>query len=301
MRKNLWRSVLVVPLLMSGLAFTASGHGQEKTSANIVFGTATEGRAYWQLAKRLEAVAISEGLKVKVLATQGSVENLERLADPEDAMNIALTQADVLQHYLGDHPGLSSKVEILEPIGLECVFVVASTNGHIANEKDWQSAVTPRIAIQAEGSGSAKTHSFMGRLVPELADDVVVYMNTADAINALYAEGEDRVDLVFVVYRPKYNSPEVRAALEQPDRFRLLPIEDSRLQSKLPTGQDVYEFLDIPLERQMSGGLRTVRTVCTRGLLLTDPNKIDPLARRKLQKVIEYHWGQIYPELDTRL
>ena len=301
MRKNFWRSVLVVPVLMSGLAFTTPGNGQEQNSANLVFGTATEGRAYWQLAKRLESVAISEGLKVNVLETQGLVENLERLADPEDAMNIVLTQADVLQHYLGDHPGLANKTEILEPIGLECVFVVASTNGHFENEKDWQSAVAPRIAIQAKGSGSAKTHSFMGRLVPELADDAVVYMNTADAINALYAEGEDRVDLVFVVYRPKYNSPEVRAALEQPDRFRLLPIEDSRLQSKLPTGEDVYEFLDIPLARQVSGGLRTVRTVCTRGLLLTDPNKIDPLARRKLQKVIEYHWGQIYPELDTRL
>ena len=296
MRKKSRRSIIAFPIFITGLAFTALVNGQEQLPPDLVFGTAAEGRAYWQLAKRFEKVVDPKGLTVDVQETQGSLENLERLDDPKDSMNIALTQADTFQNYIGKNPGMANKAKIIAPIGLECVFVVTRINGGISDEKEWQSAVAPRVAVQASGSGPAKTHEFMGQLIPELADDVVVDMNIANAVNALYEEGENSVDLVFVVHRPKYLGPVVRAALEQPDRYRLLSIEDPRLQAKLPTGGNVYEFLEIPLVRNVLGERKSVRTVCTRGLLITSQSKITTPNQHKLKTIIDLHWGEIYSD-----
>lgn len=296
MGKRSLRSIFVFPILVSGVVFAASVNGQEQSLPDLVFGTGAEGGAYWQLAKRFEQVVVREGVTVDVQETQGSFENLERLSDSKDTLNIALTQADTFLNYLDNNQGMVNKIKTLAPIGLECVFVVTRTNSDLNNEKDWQSAMTPRVAVHALGSGSAMTYEYMAHLIPELKDDILVDMKIADAVNALYAEGETSIDLVFVVHRPKYHGPVIQAALEQPDRYQLLSIEDPRLKAKLPTGEDIYEYHDIPLVTDALGGRKSIRTVCTRGFLLTNPNKIAAPIQHKLQTIIDLHWGAIYSD-----
>jgi TRAP-type uncharacterized transport system substrate-binding protein len=296
MKNRSWKTILIIPIIIAGVTFTASVNGQEESLPDLVFGTAAEGRAYWQLAKRFEKVVVGEGLTVDVQQTQGSLENLERLGDPQDTMNIALTQADTFHNYLADNPGMVNKTKILEQIGLECVFVLTRTNGDLNDEKDWQAAKASRIAVQAIESGPAMTHKNMANLIPELTDDEVVGMDINDAVNALYADNEKKIDLVFVVHRPKYHGPVVRAALEQPDKYRLLSVDDSRLKAQLPTGEEVYEYHDIPLVKDAYGEQKSIRTVCTRGLLISNPTKIATPTRHKLKTIIDLHWGEIYSD-----
>lgn len=282
--------------LAAVLGVAASAASGADPGAEIVFGTATEGRAYWSLAQRFKRVAAESGLTVEVVETQGSLENLRRLADPEDPVNLILTQADAMQHEVAQRPQVGALAEIVESIGLECIFAITAADGAIATEQDWHRADSPRVAVQAPESGVAVTHRYLGQLIPELADDAPVYVDLAEAMRALHAEGEDRVDVVFQVHRPKFETQQTRDAVAHPDRYRLLALTDERLQAELPNGEDVYEFLDVPLVRGLSGGGVSVPTICTRGLLVSAPAKLGQAGRHSLQRILDFEWMRIYPE-----
>jgi hypothetical protein len=136
----------------------------------------------------------------------------------------------------------------------------------------------------------------MGQLVPELADDEQIYMDLEQALAALHADGDDRIDLVFQVHRPKHMTAQTRAAINQPQRYRMIPLQDRRFEATMANGEKVYEFLEIPLIRGMSGAGLSLPTVCTNGLLVDAPTKIPASVRSKLQGVLDFDWMRIYPE-----
>lgn len=282
--------------LLSSTSLSAGAETATAAAPEIRFGAAAEGRAYWALAERFKDVASKRDLTVEIVATEGSLENLRRLAQADDPLNLALIQADAMQHLLGEQPEVGPLTKVIESIGLECVFVVTAADGPIASEKDWQSAQSPRVAIQAEESGVAVTHQSMGQLVPELQDDIPVFMDLSDALDALHADGDDRVDLVFQVHRPKYATEQTQAAVIHPDHYRVLAINDPRYKMQLPSGEDVYQFLDVPLVRKAGGDGVSVPTICTKGLLVAAPAKLSAAARDKLQRILDFDWMKIYPE-----
>ncbi len=64
---------------------------------------------------------------------------------------------------------------------------------------------------------------------------------------------------------------------------------------ELPSGESVYEFLDVPLIR---GGLnvgKSVPTICTKGLLLGAEKKLSAAARTEIARIIDFQWMRIYP------
>jgi hypothetical protein len=273
--------------------------GAENATAaapEILFGAAAEGRAYWALAERFKEAASARDLTVDIVETQGSLENLRRLAQADDPLNLALTQADAMRYLLGERPEVGRLTGVVESIGLECVFAVTAADGPIATEADWQRAQAPRVAVQAQGSGPAITHRHIGQLVPEVADDVQSYMDLSDALNALHVDGKDRVDLVLQVHRPKYATEQTEAAITRPDLYRILSLRDPRLKAQLPSGEEVYEFLEVPLLRRANGDQVSVPTICTKGLLVAAPAKLSATARDKLERILDFDWMKIYPE-----
>lgn len=293
--KKLWpllALILAGPASGPTLATEESGTAPE---SGVVFSAGRKGGGYWSIAERLQAVGAESALEVEVLESMGSIENLERLSDPNNPVNLTLSQADALKQYMKKNPGFSGQFKILESIGLECVLIVSNAKGDIKSDQDLQDPKGHRIAIPGEQSGVAVTFGYMTDLVPGLDNTKPVYTDTVEAMKKIRAGDSDAVDAIMLVQRPKARSPEVHLALDRPSVFRLVPVEDRHLLDELPNGETVYEFLDVPLT---PGGLRSgksVPTVCTKGLLLSSRNKLDPAANAKLKQIIDFEWMRVYP------
>ncbi len=298
MHKSIRKLWPLLALILAGPAAAPTLAAEEPEKAggpDIVFSAGRKGGGYWGIAERLQAVGAESGLKIEVLASVGSIENLNRLADPDNPVNLTLTQADALQRYLKRNPDFSGQFKILESIGLECVFVISNANGDVKSDQDLQDPKGHRIAIPGEQSGVAMTFEYMSDLVPGLSNTKPVYMDTLEAMKKMRAGDSDAVDAIMLVHRPKVRSPEIHLALDKPSLFHLVPVEDRHLLDELPNGESVYEFLDVPLIR---GGLRSgksVPTVCTKGLLLSSLSKLDGASNAKIKRIIDFQWMRVYP------
>ena len=290
--------------LLSILLFTLSlpwAHAADTsdTESGIVISAGREGLGYWGIATRLQAVALESSLPVEVRESVGATENLKRLADPESPVSLALTQSDALSRYLDLHPGFLVDLEIFESIGKECIFVIAGKNSGLRSEDDLR---TPdaghRLAIQSANSGSAVTFELMRKLAPDLGNTEVVYMDTQVAMEQLGTDSPDAVDAIMLVHRPKVRSPELRRALTEPERYRLVSFNNPDLGGKLPNGDPVYVSLDVPLIRNDWKTERSIRTLCMEGLLVGSRNKLSPAERARLVQIIELQWMRVYVEKD---
>lgn len=273
----------------------AAGESGAAAGSRIVFSAGRKGGGYWSIAERFQAVGAESALKVEVLESVGSIQNLERLADPDNPVNLTLSQADALKHYIKQNPDFSGQFTILESIGLECVFIVSNAKGDVKSDQDLQDPKGHRIAIPGEQSGVAVTFDYMTDLVPGLSNTKPVYTDTLEAMKKIRAGDSDAVDAIMLVHRPKVRSPEIHLALAKPSVFHLVPVEDRHLLDELPNGETVYEFLDVPL---VHGGLRSgksVPTVCTKGVLLSSPSKLDGAASTALKRIIDFQWMRVYP------
>ena len=293
-----------IQLLLSILLITLSlplAHATETsdTESGIVISAGREGLGYWGIATRLQAVALESSLPVEVLESVGATENLKRLADPDSPVSLALTQSDALQRYLDLHPGFQADLEIFESIGKECVFIITDKNSGLRSEDDLRASdAGHRLAIQSADSGSAVTFELMRKLDPDLENTEVVYMDTSAAMDQLGTNSADAVDAVMLVHRPKVHSPELRRALTNPERYRLVSFNYPNLGGKLPNGDPVYVSLDVPLIRNGWKTERSVRTLCMEGLLVGSRSKLSPSDRAKLERILELQWMRIYAEKD---
>ena len=260
----------------------------------IVFSSGIEGGGYWSAATRLQAVATDMGLEVQVEESPGSLHNLARLLDDGDPTSLVLAQADALQHYLNEHPGVSDNIEILENIGQECVFILTGGNSAIQTDKDLQQGKGYKLAIGSPDSGVAVTYTYMTTLVPGLAGTSVLYTDTEAAVNGLNAADSGEVDAVMLVHRPKEYSPEVDLALRNPDQFRFVRVTDERFKGELPGGEAVYRSLKLAIPVPDSEERREVATICVKGLLVDNKEKLSPDQRNTLVELVTVHWMEVY-------
>ena len=260
----------------------------------MVFASGAEGGGYWSAAKRLEDVASGMGLEVQVEESSGSLRNLARLLDQADPASLALVQADALQQYLNKHPGDSNKVEILENIGQECVFIVTSAASAIRTDKDLQKGKDIKLAINNPDSGAAVTYAFMTTLAPEMAGTSVLYLDTESVMGELQSADDAAADAVMLVHRPKEYSAEVDLALRNPDQFRFVEVTDERLKSELPDGQAIYRILKLAVPVPDSEEKRQVSTVCVMGLLVANKEKVLPDQRAALARLVNERWMSVY-------
>ena len=278
------RSLVLGLAVLIGLPVQADNHA----NPDLVISSGLRGGGYWSAATRLKTVAAELDLPVMVRVSPGSLHNLQMLDDPDTPVNLALTQADALQQYLLEHPELADRGEILEDIGQECVFIIAASNSGIETIADLQGDNRRRLAIVSERSGVAVTFASMRSLVPELDATEVVYTNTTQALDSLHLDAP-LVDAVMVVHRPKERSPELDRAQKDSERYRLVTVEDERLAGRLPNGDRVYN----PLNLALPGG-GAVRTICMKGLLVSNKHKLSREQRYKLDELLNFHWMRVY-------
>lgn len=285
-------------LLMLLLTTSYPGiHADESTEVDsgAVISAGREGLGYWGVATRLQTVARESMLPVEVRESVGSTENLQRLADPDSSVSLALTQSDALHAFLDAHPGSLVDIEIFESIGKECVFVIADKGSNIHSDEDLREPNSGNLlAIQSTSSGSAITFDVMRKLDPGFGNTEVVYMDTQAAMDNMGTGTPNTVDAVMLVHRPKVHSTELQRALKNPDRFQLVSFNSSGIRGKLPNGDPIYTPLDVPLIRSGWNTERSLHTICVKGLLVGSRSKLSPKARDKLMRIIDYQWMRIY-------
>jgi len=261
--------------------------------ADLVISSGRPGGGYHEIARRVRNLLTNEHhYYVKIETSQGSMQNLARLDDPDSPVGAALAQADALNQYLREHPEFAQQFVALADVGKECVFLVASRDGDISTAADLKVDAGRSIAVGHESSGPAVTWRHMGELEPGFRNTRPVYANTVEALARIKAgEHYSKLEVAMLVQRPNVTSPPLEIVLEGGDAFRILPVRPADLKSpSLPDGAPVYTFEKIRVRKI------EFDTVCTRGLLLASKSKISESVRSRLAEVLLESASYIAPE-----
>jgi len=270
----------------SEAAASSSGAG------SYVVGTGRAGGGYHTVGTRLKDLLLADGHPAEVVATSGSLENLERLSSPGSPVNVVFSQADALNYFLKGHPDLSDRFLTVDSWGNECVFIVTRRDSDIETDRDLQTRANTRLAILSPESGVAVTFRYMSELEPAFKNANVVYMDTMKALEGL--SGHDtpgEVDAVMLVQHPKSRPEEMKRVLGDFERYRFVQIQDDDLQDRLPDGSRVYSHVDITPEPMSGIG---VQTICTERLMLASRDKLGTEAAARLSAFVQQHWRDIY-------
>lgn len=277
-------------LLAALLAVAAPAIAQDEDAPpDLLVTTGVEGGGYWSAGQRLQTVASEMGMSVINVTSTGSIDNLKRLTDPNNPVNMAFAQADAMEHYLLDNPLARQSLSVVENIGQECVFVMTGSDSDLRRDKDLGKSKGVRLGVPSATSGVAITLQYMTRLMPELANAEVVYGPTAEAVASLNSE-EGGLDAVMVVHRPKERSAAMDAARMDNDAYRFLEISDGRFTENVKEGQEIYRNMRLAVP----GLDEPVSTICVRGLLLLEKNKVDEDLVGKLATLVDYYWMRVY-------
>lgn len=281
---------LLAALLVLGLPLSVSGEEPSGPEPEIVLSSGIKDGGYWNAGDRLKDVARSEmRLAVENQSSSGSIENLERLLDPASPVSLAFAQADAVQYYLNRNPDEVNKLELLENVGQECVFIITGQNSDVHDDEDLRDADGLRLGISSGTSGIAITFNYMVSQIPELVDVDVRYGDTAPLMEQL-DKANPPIDAVMLVHRPKELSPEVETALANPDRYRFVTLSDDQLTEELWNGRKVYRSMNLA----MPGAEERVETICVLGLLLGNKQKLTLEQRNQLSEITDYHWMRVY-------
>tara|TARA_R110002049_G_scaffold23490_57_gene82871 strand:+ start:2440 stop:3324 length:885 start_codon:yes stop_codon:yes gene_type:complete len=290
---RLFPRTLLACLLALGasVSLSAQESGAEPATDLVVLSSGQEGGGYWSAAKRLQSVAAKRAaLAVEVVPSSGSLENIEKLLDDASPVNLAFTQADAAQSYLDDRPGQVEKLELLESIGQECVFIVTGIDSKVRNEKDLHAATDLRLGISSPTSGVASTFDYMQSEIPGMEDIDVVYGDTLEAMQTMNSP-DAQVDAVMVVHRPRAHSAEVDYALANSDQYRFVELDDEMFLQSMWNGSQIYRTMKLAMPEPNE----PVKTLCMRGVLLGNKQKLTIEQRNKLSDLMLYHWMEIYP------
>lgn len=227
-------------------------------AAEVTITTGRAGGAYHGTGLELAKAA---GLPPQaVRESLGSEQNLERLGRGEASIGFA--QIDAYATYLRRNPAQAQNVEILGSLGRECVYVAAASDGKVREDGDLQKEGM-RVAVGAAGSGSAITWQYMATLEPGFAKAKAVYEGGTTQLAKLLA---GQIDAFLWVSSPAKLDQEFLATVRGNKKLRLVPVTDWDLNNKLPSGEAVYEFDKLSLEKGMFAD--TYKTICMKSVIV---------------------------------
>jgi TRAP-type uncharacterized transport system substrate-binding protein len=112
---------------------------------SVVISSGAEGSAFQTNAVKYQMILARNGVELKILPSEGSLQNLQRLYDSESHVDIAFVQGGISNAPEG------SQVISLGSVSYEPLFVFYRTNTTAAILSDFKGK---RLAIGAEGSGT---------------------------------------------------------------------------------------------------------------------------------------------------
>lgn len=284
-------STVRIPIPAIGLAVVVllSSLSAEAQQIDATITTGSEGGSYVEIGQRLQKTLNAEHqIRIQVMASSGSVQNLARLADPSSNVGLALTQTDALGHFLAGNPGFANEFIVLGDVGKECVVLIAGQKSTVRQLSDLAGATTAEISVDALGSGASVTLGYLKAMAPSLAQTRPVYVDAMEALLQIQVAGQHtHLKAVMLVQRPSARSAPVQILREKPDDYHLIPITPADVRSdKLPDGSGVYTFEKVNIGDTTGARRLSVDTVCTRGLLLASKRKLSREFRSRLSRAM---------------
>ncbi len=252
--KRLLAAMTATALLSSAPAF-ANGiaTGKKGLTYHDVFGN------------NISSILREHGIKLPVLQTRGSIDNLNRVAAGE--AEIGFTQADALMYWRSKNTGLQNNIEILGTLGKECAFVAVPEKGPISEEDDLGNKGI-RIAVGPVTSGSAASWKYMTQLESDYSTASVF---NKGGIRALAGLTTGRYDaFMWVTAEGNMENKYLKTVMKKGSGLKLISLDDYDLNDKLPSGEPVYEFRDVKVAKGFFSDEK-IEAPCTDVLVVGNP------------------------------
>ena len=192
-----WTAVSVA-LLVAALTFAFTPPMPQRT---VVMATGPEGGAYAALGQQYKEFLSRQNVRLELLATNGSVENIERLRNPQSGVSVAFVQG-----------GTTSAAEAPELASLGTLFFEPFwVFSRVAPQHQPGGKTQPglRVSLGPAGSGTAKVaHELAAAMGLDLSRTEVLELGPVDAGERLL-KGE--LDLIWIV--AAWDAPIVRRLL----------------------------------------------------------------------------------------
>lgn len=193
-----WILLVAVAIVLAGALFFLLVI-QPAPPKFITMATGAEGSAYRQFGERYRATLARHGVELRLVPTEGGVENLQKLNDPASGVSVALVQGGLTT--AGESPDLMA----LGTVFYEPVWIFLGNPGM----KRSPDLVGKRISMGPQGSGSRALGLELARAVGlGDAEKSLVDLSPQEALVALR---EDRLDVAIMV--APWESPYVRELL----------------------------------------------------------------------------------------
>lgn len=282
------RAPCVAWILSCALLALATGRaavGAER----VVISTGEDGGSYFHIGGRLRTeLVVHKQPPPEIQTSHGSLDNLRRLADPANSVNLALTQADALRSFLRERSDFRDAFFVLGDMGRECALLVTRREGGFASADALKRGGGGSLSLHAHGSGAAVTYAAMTALDPAYGSTPTTFEPALEALLQLQSAGEfTQLAGVLLMQRPTQLSPPLRIVLQNPETFALVPFRPEDLpNATLPDGSPIYSFETVHLGG--TGGLPSmqVETFCTRALLIGSRSKLDRGVRDALAQIL---------------
>lgn len=288
-------STFLLPLILLPLTVCSFSLRAADNDNSIVLGTGKASSSYWQAGARLKKVAGELGIAINAVDSEGSLENLDNLFSQSSPVNLVFAQADALQLHLNRYPSDRRKIEILEKIGQQCVFFVTALRSEFENVEDVEDGKNIQVGIDSASSTVSLSYEYMQNRASRFEDAEVVYADFSELSEQLYQK-ESSLDALMLLSAPREYSENLQYVLDNPHRYRLLDLEGDELTEPLPDGRKIFREMRLALP----GASKPVRTLCARGLLIANRQKLSSRQRNRLTDLVSYYWMRIYATSSAR-
>src|SRR5262245_33050607 len=112
-RRLTWIAVIITLAILAAGIWTALVVLRPAPPRTVVMTTGPAGSAYAQFGERYREILAREGIELRLVPSNGAVENLSRLLDPKAGVNVGFVQGGI------SGPGASRDLASLGTIGYE--------------------------------------------------------------------------------------------------------------------------------------------------------------------------------------
>lgn len=212
MKKYLFVGLSVV-LLVMGVAYS-------ETRDILTLAAGSEKGIYYVLGQNIAEVAKKSGLRINVLSSQGSQENLYWLS--EDKAQLCIAQSNTVYNAYNGFGRFKEKITNLRAIAslyTEAVHILVRNPLYIRKIEDFKGK---RISIGPEGSGTESTALAMLEAAGITSNEIqLLHLSFEDSIKAI---NENKVDIVF--FTSGYPSDVVKIIMQNKSAYFFEPNAD---------------------------------------------------------------------------
>ncbi len=255
-------------------AFIISSISLPVLAQDVVISTGGRGGSYFSTGEKLAEILVEYDYPAKSVKSDGSIENIERVASGE--ATLGFTQLDALAWWMNRNPESAGNLKVLGNLYTECLYVAVNTSGPIGDEGDLQSD-SAKVAVQKRGSGSAVSWSYMQDLEPDFAKGNTYFQGGLQLLNELANNPDGEINAFLWVSDPLNLDQRYLKTVLENDNLKLVDIKDWDLNDKHPElGRPIYRFE----EPDVAKGLvfdKELNTVCMDAVVVANAGADDDM------------------------